>query len=123
MFATDGSVLCLGRATVGSMSNVQVSAWQCDRPECGHIWIANGYKPKACAKCKSRSWDRAATNGSVAEREPVRQRRESVAVQIDPVPAAVCGQCGRSVMADPRNPRLWYCDVCDRQLRDREVKI
>ena len=38
------------------MSEIDIKAWKCDRPGCGHIWI--GYpKPEKCAKCKCRNWD------------------------------------------------------------------
>ena len=46
-------------ATIGNMSRLTVSAWKCDRPECGWVWIAKGsIPPIACAKCKSRTWNR-----------------------------------------------------------------
>lgn len=40
-----------------SVPKVKVDAWQCLR--CGYIWIARTKdKPRACAKCKSKYWDR-----------------------------------------------------------------
>lgn len=40
--------------------------WQCEYPDCGHVWLAAGDEaPNQCAKCKRRKWN---TPGSV---EPV----------------------------------------------------
>jgi hypothetical protein len=37
------------------MGTKTVVAWECDR--CQNLWIAK-VKPKRCAKCKSRTWDK-----------------------------------------------------------------
>lgn len=40
------------------MSQVQVSAWRCDRVECGHVWLGKaGEVPKWCARCKRPGWN------------------------------------------------------------------
>ena len=55
-------------------------ACKCDR--CGHAWIAEGEKPKRCAKCKSPAWDKvpnAQVNGG---------RKPGVADEVSGIPVA-----------------------------------
>ena len=40
------------------MSEITIKAWKCDREGCGHVWLSPSV-PVACAKCKSRSWNKA----------------------------------------------------------------
>jgi hypothetical protein len=113
------------------MSSDERPVWVCDYVDCGHVWLAvSEALPGQCAKCRRRGWNRP---GGVAVSVPRVRQRQDVAVVApvkiapakitpQPVPAAVCGHCGQAVAADPRNPRLWYCAVCDRQLKEGEVK-
>jgi hypothetical protein len=48
---------------------IDVAAWQCEYPDCGHIWLATSEKtPDKCAKCRRRRWNEPAAVPTPAER-------------------------------------------------------
>lgn len=59
------------------MSLKKLDCWICDL--CGHDWIARGEKPKQCAKCRKRGWNRTKAE---PETEVVTEKRKGGRVPI-----------------------------------------
>jgi hypothetical protein len=94
------------------MSIVQVQAWKCDRPSCGHVWLAEE-KPKACARCKSRGWDR---SPAVAQVMPAQVERKAPAIPRVVAQASDVQPVIRQALArgghDPTTCRAYRCGMC-----------
>ena len=55
----------------------------------------------------------------VAEVPTVAQVRQRPQAEESPV---TCRRCDRPTPRDPKNPAMWYCYGCKRQLDEREVR-
>lgn len=57
---------------------ISKDCWQCEYPDCGHVWIAAGVDPPGqCAKCRRRKWH-TEVDISTAKPEPKPSTKPSI---------------------------------------------
>lgn len=96
------------------MSKIQVLAWRCDRDGCGHVWLAKE-KPKACAKCKARNWDKEVgvkeREGSENEKTPKNKISKSQPLNVGGR-ASLDGSAVSPIYLRPEHPVNCPCMMC-----------
>jgi hypothetical protein len=104
------------------MSLVEVEAWKCDRVECGHVWYTGSEeKPKACARCKSRAWDKGGDKGEQPKPEKmiIESRPREPAVKAKPTPkpqpALSIERCPKPDHLVFKNGDSWVCMTCKKE--------